>query len=137
MFNTKTLISVIVSVIAAFILGIVGLMMTFSNTGKGESAVSRIITTIVFFLFCGVGIGYFNPRRRLWMISALMAWGSTLFGLLLTFDALRKYGAHAFSAQQPPYLSVGLMIMLLPFGLAILGGYVGSRLRKPNTGKLT
>jgi hypothetical protein len=110
----------------AFILGVVGLSLVFSGVGSGESATGRIIVSAVFFLICGLGIGYFDPRA--WIISGLSAWGSTLVGAFLVFAAIRKYGTNAFAAQEPPYVSVGLVLLLVPLSLALLGGYIGRRL---------
>jgi type VI protein secretion system component VasK len=122
MFNLKTLAIAALAVI----LGVIGLSLVFSDVGAGESATSRIIFAAIFFLLCGLGIGYFNPRA--WIISGLSAWGSTLFGAFLTFVAIRRYGSNAFAAQEPPYISAGLVILLVPLCLALLGGYIGRRL---------
>ncbi len=127
MFTLRTLIFVIL----ALVLGVVGLSMVFSNLGPGESETSRVFVAVLFFFLCGLGIGYFNPRA--WIISGLSAWGGLLFGLFLTVSAVSKYGSYAFAAQQPPYISVGLLTLLLPVSLALLGGYVGSRLRRTRT----
>lgn len=127
MFTLKTL----VFVILALVLGVVGLSMVFSNLGPGESETSRVFIAAIFFFLCGLGIGYFNSRA--WIVSGLSAWGGILFGLLLIVSAMSKYGSKAFAAQQPPYISAGLLILLLPVSLALLGGYVGSRLRRTRT----
>ena len=122
MFNLKTL----ASAALAFIIGVIGVSLVFSDVGAGESATIRIIVAAILFLLCGLGIGYFNPRA--WIISGLSAWGSTLFGAFLTFVAIRKYGSDAFAAQEPPYISAGLVMLLVPSCLALLGGYIGRRL---------
>jgi peptidoglycan/LPS O-acetylase OafA/YrhL len=113
--------------ILALVLGIIGLSMVFSNLGPSESETGRVITAAIFFFLCGLGIGYFNPRA--WIISGLSAWGSISFGLLMVLSAIGKYGNNAFAAQKPPYISVGLVILLLPVSLSLLGGYIGQRLK--------
>jgi peptidoglycan/LPS O-acetylase OafA/YrhL len=116
------------SLLASLALGVIGLNLVFSDLGAGESSINRIFVSAVFFFLCGIGIGYFNPRG--WVISGLCAWGSTLFGTLIVMNAIRKYGGNALSAQEPPYISSGLIILLVPLSLALLGGYVGRNLSR-------
>lgn len=123
MFNFKIL---AFSVIAS-ILGIIGVGLVFSDISRGETAISRSAITAIFFLFCSLVIGYFNDRA--WLISVIIAWGSILFGGFLTLAALRNHGSNVFAAQEPPYISAGLVILFLPLILSLLGGYIGSRLK--------
>lgn len=118
----------------AVILGFIGLGMVFSDIGPGESTTSRFVVAAIFFLLCGLGIGYFNPRA--WIISGLSAWGAVLFGAFLTFAAIRRYGSDVFAAQEPPYISAGLVILFVPLSLALLGGYIGKSLSNKRTGQL-
>jgi len=131
MFNLKTL----AFVALAFILGGIGLSMVFSDIGADGSATGRVIVATIFFLICGLGIGYFNPRA--WIISGLSAWGGVLFGAFLTLAAIRKYGSNAFAAQEPPYISFGLIILLVPLSLGLLGGYIGKSLSIRRARQLT
>ena len=117
--------------VVALGLGVIGLSMTFSDIGRGESVTSRVTLAALFFFFCGFAIGCFNPRA--WIVSGLSAWGSVLFGALLVLAAIGRYGSRAFSAQEPPYISAGLVLLLLPLGLSLLGGYAGKRLRNRRT----
>jgi hypothetical protein len=117
----------------ALILGFIGLSLVFSDIGAGESAASRIFVAASFFFLGGVGIGYFNSRA--WIISGLTAWGSILFGAFLTLASIRKYGRDAFTVQEPPYLSAGLVILFVPLSLALLGGYIGKSLNNKRAGQ--
>lgn len=124
MFTLRTL----AFAILALVLGIIGLTMVFSDVGAGESATIRIVVATLFFFFSGLAIGYFNPRG--WIVSGLSAWGGVTFGTFLVYAAINRYGSNAFAAREPPYILAGLGILLLPLSLALLGGYVGRRLRE-------
>ena len=114
------------SVVLAFILGIFGLALLFSDLSQGESGSNRVILAILFFFLCGLGIGFFNPK--MWIISGLTAWGGILLGGFITLVALAKYGSNAFGAREPPFISAGLIMIFLPAALALTGGYIGKQL---------
>ena len=107
----------------ALILGLVGLSFVISDPGPGESMAIRILTAALFFFLSGAAIAFFNPT--LWVISGLTAWGGVLMGGLITLSAVRRYGGDAFNAQEPPYISSGLIMLLLPITFSLIGGYVG------------
>lgn len=113
----------VLSVIFAMLIGVFGLSLVFSDLGPGEAWWGRVLVATLFFFFCGLGIGWFNPR--FWMIAGLSAWGGILMGGLLVFFALSKYGTAAFDAHEPPYISVGLIMLFLPVTFSLVGGYVG------------
>lgn len=122
----------------AFLIGIVGLSLVFSDMGSGESWGVRTLIATAFFFFSGVLIGFFNPK--LWMISGVTAWGGVLMGGFLTLMAFRKHGADAFNAQEPPYIFVGVMMLILPITLALMGGFLGkilTRFRAASSTQLT
>ena len=112
--------------VVALVLGVIGLSMSFSDIGPGESTTSRIALGALFFFICGLGIGYFNPRA--WIISGLSAWAGVLMGGFLVIGAIRTHGVNALAAQEPPYIAVGLALLLVPLGLSLLGGHTGKRL---------
>jgi len=116
----------LVSVILAFSLGFFGLALLFSDSSADESGSNRIVVAILFFFLCGVGIGFFNPK--MWIISGLTAWGGIFLGGFITLIALPRYGINAFGAQEPPYISAGLIMFFLPVALALTGGYIGKQL---------
>lgn len=111
------------SVIFALLSGVFGLSMVFSDLGPGEAWWGRVLVATIFFFFCGLAVGWFNPR--FWIIAALSAWGGIFMGGLLVFFALSKYGKAAFDAQEPPYISVGLIMLFLPVTFSVVGGYIG------------
>lgn len=118
--------SKLVSIILALILGIFGLALLFSDLSTDESGSNRIILSLLFFLLCGLGLGFFNPK--MWIISGLTAWGGIFLGGFITLIALARYGSNAFAAREPPYISAGLIMIFLPVALALTGGYIGKQL---------
>jgi len=63
----------------------------------------------------------------------LSAWGGILMGGFIVLMAISRYGSAAFSTQEPPYISVGLIMLFIPLGLTLIGGYIGkllSQMRK-------
>jgi hypothetical protein len=107
------------------LLGFIGLALTFSDPSEGKAM--RIILTALFFLICGVAIGFLIPTA--WMISARTAWGAILVGGLITLNSLPTHENDAFSSEEPPYILAGLVILLLPVTKSLLGGYLGKQLR--------
>lgn len=113
----------ILSAVLAVLFGIFGLVLVFSDLGPGEVWWERVLIAMLFFFFCGLAVGWFNPR--FWIIAALSAWGGFLMGGSLVFFALSKYGKAAFDAQEPPYISVGLIMLFFPVIFSLIGGHVG------------
>lgn len=111
------------SVIFALLFGVFGLSMVFSDLGPGEAWWERVLVATFFFFFCGLAVGWFNPR--FWIIAGLSAWGGILMGGLLILASFSKYGTAAFGVQEPPYISAGLMVLFLPLTFSLVGGYVG------------
>lgn len=112
----------------ALILGVVGLVLVFSDSGPNESWLGRVLIAALLFFLCGLGIGFFNPRR--WIIAGLTAWGGVLMGGFIVCAAIRKYESDAFRAQEPPYIAAGLVLLFMPIGLALFGAYIGKLLRE-------
>ena len=110
--------------LSALILGILGLSFVFSDLGPTETLILRICLTTLFFFLSGIGIGYFHSNQ--WWLSSLTAFWSSLFGASFVVLAVLKKGSKVFVLQDPPYISFGLMILFLPLGLSLLGGYIGS-----------
>lgn len=126
-----TLTNSLVFSILAFLLGVFGLVLVFSDLGSRESWTLRILVAALFFTLCGLGIGFCNPGG--WIISGLTGWGGIFMGSLIVFAALRKYGRFAFNAQEPPYISAGLVMLFMPVGLALAGGYIGKLLKQKSS----
>jgi peptidoglycan/LPS O-acetylase OafA/YrhL len=115
----------------ALVLGGVGLGFVFSDLSQGESWPLRILIGALFFFIGGGAIGYFNPG--LWVISGLTAWGGVLMGGLITLSAVRQYGGDSFTAKEPPFISVGLIMLILPITFSLIGGYIGKLLAQKRT----
>lgn len=113
-------------VIVALLLGFVGLYFIFSDLSSSENWINRVLIAAIFFLLSGLVIGGFNPKA--WFLSGLTAWGSLIMGAILTISAIGKYGSDAFSAQEPPYISAGLVFLFIPLAIAVIGGYLGKLL---------
>lgn len=117
--------------ILALILGFLGLALVFSDLETSDGWLARVIVAALFFFLCGLGIGFINPE--LWIIAGLSAWGGILMGGFIVLVSIGRYGSAAFDAQEPPYISAGLIMLFIPLGLTLFGGYIGkllSRVRK-------
>ncbi|MGD9564205.1 MAG: hypothetical protein AB7F88_15070 [Pyrinomonadaceae bacterium] len=115
----------------ALVLGVIGLAFVFSDLGQGESWLVRMIAGALFFFVSGAFIGYFNPR--LWVISGITAWGGVLMGGLLSLRAIRVYGGESFAAKEPPFISVGLIMLIAPLTLSLIGGFIGKLFAQKRT----
>jgi hypothetical protein len=107
------------------ILGLIGVALVISDLGAGEGFTARVLVGVVFFLGSGILVGWLVGRR--WMVSGLLAWavlGYTLIGLIrkLSFDS------------PFPYWSVIVTSSTIPLVLALVGGYLGSKIRLRNRG---
>lgn len=120
--------------VLALLLGFFGLAFVFSDLSSGEAWLERVIVAALFFFLSGLGIGFFHPKW--WIIAGLTAWGGIFLGGFIVLMAIGRYGSTAFDAQEPPYISAGLIILFVSLGLALIGGYIGkllSRMRKVRT----
>lgn len=116
----------LVFLVIALLLGFVGLYFIFSDLSSSEIWINRILTAAVFFFLSGLVIGGFNPKA--WFLSGLTAWGGLLMGIIITLRAIGKYGSDAFGAQEPPYISAGLVFLFIPLAIALVGGNIGKLL---------
>ncbi len=94
-------------------------------SGFGLFADSNTFGTIVVVLifFAGsAGVGALFPER--WQLSALCSWGAIL---LVVLEISSSIGREPVPGQQST--AQVLLIGLGALGLALLGGYFGSRLR--------
>ncbi|MBT3187524.1 MAG: hypothetical protein HN736_11680 [Anaerolineae bacterium] len=88
---------------------------------------AAIISTLLFLSGC-VAVGALYPKR--WQLSALCSWGA----LLLTgLELGSQIGSEPVAGQQP--LAQVLLTAVGALGLALLGGYIGFRLRTKNEEK--
>ena len=120
--------SKLVSACLAFILGLFGLAFLFSDLSPNEFWSNRVLIAVLYFFLCGLGIGFFD--RKMWIISGLTAWGGIFLGGFISLAAIGRYGSSAFSAQEPPYISAGLIMIFMPAALALTGGYIGKQLNQ-------
>lgn len=123
MATKSNMLKTVVVVILAIILSFLGLSFVFSDLNQTESLYFRLTTTVLYFLGCAFGIGYFYAEK--WLLSLLIAAGSTLFGGGLVLLAIMKKGRDVFTLPDPPYITLGLLILFLPLNLALFGGYLG------------
>jgi hypothetical protein len=112
--------------ILALLLGSFGLVLAFSDLGPGESWTGRAAVAVLFFILCGFGIGYFNPHG--WLLAGLTAWGGVLPGGLIIFAAIDP--PENIGVIPPPNISYDLIVLFIPPGLALAGGYMGKRLNQ-------
>ena|SRR3989304_1974493 len=99
------------SVILSLILGSFGFSMLFSDLGSGETLVSRLMMTAMYFLLSGLLTGYFNPSA--WLIAGIIGWGGVLLALQSLISGV---------------LSEALVLVLASLVPALLGGYLGRSL---------
>ena len=88
-----------------------------------DSSVVGMVSVILIFLAGSAGVGVLLPKR--WQLSALCSWGAVLFAAL---EIGFSMGREPVPGQQPT-----IQVLLVGFGaisLALLGGYVGYRLRR-------
>ena len=113
----------------ALLLGFVGLGLVFSDAGPNEGWAARVAIAAVFFFLTGAGLAYAHPAR--WPIALLAAWGGVLMRGFIILMAFVRFGAEAFAASEPPYITSGLIILFGSLGLtfagALLGKFVGER----------
>lgn len=109
----------IVSCFLAFVLGIFGWGLLFTELGPGETLAGRDLATVLFNLVFGLIFGLVNARS--WPYAGLLAWGGILIALRGLFSG---------PAAWPDALTV-IGISPLP---AFAGAYLGRLLaRKRNT----
>jgi hypothetical protein len=74
-----------------------------------------------------MAFGFLLPGR--WAISGVTAWAGIFMGGWLTLAAVRRVGVEALIANEPPYISMGLIMLLAPLAVSLAGGYIGKRLK--------
>src|SRR5688572_29000907 len=57
-----------------------------------------------------------------WLLAGLTAWSSGLLGCLILFAAINL--RRTIGVIPPPNISVGLILLFVPLGLALIGGYL-------------
>lgn len=118
---------VAVTVVLALALGALGIYLVFVDIGPTETEAGRLLTGVVLFLVAGLALGFLNPEGRAWLLSGLAAWGLVLLG---------GYGLWL-SLTHPPSADLQLAVTFLvgPLTLALLGGWLGARLRRGRDGR--
>lgn len=111
------------TVVLGLALGLLGVLLVFTDIGPTRTELGRLLTGVVLFLTAGLGLGYLNPEGRAWVLAGLAAWG---------LAALGAYGLWL-SLTHPPSadLPLALTFLIGPLALALLGGWLGARLRRP------
>lgn len=103
-------------VVAAFF----GLSFGFADLGPGESAITRIVMTLGYFLIAGGLFGLMAPERKKfgWIIGA-----APIFTLIMTL-----FGGIIYQSTQE--LTLGVVGNLLSLAAVIIGTFIGAKLRK-------
>jgi hypothetical protein len=100
------------------VFSLVGLVLVFSELGRGEAMWFRAVTIWCFFLGAGFLMGFLNPRR--WLLAALLpaAW-CFVFTIYLAGWGLRA----------TPVSTIPLVLGLwtLPIALVVIAGAIGRR----------
>lgn len=114
------------TVILALAVGALGILYVFMDIGPTRTELGRLLTGVALFLVAGLVLGLLNPEGRAWLLSGIAAWGLILLG---------GYGLWI-SLTHPPSADLGLALLFLigPLGLALLGGWLGARLRRSRSG---
>ena len=87
-----------------------------------DSSPAGMISVIAIFIAGCAAVGALIPER--WKLAALCSWGAVLLAIL---ELGYRLGREPVPGQQP--LIQVLLTLLGAVGLALLGGYIGSRLR--------
>ena len=102
-----------------FVMGYLSAVGLFADSG---GAVGMIIPILIFLTGCA-GIGALIPER--WQLAVFGIWGAVV---VITLEIVYRIGKEPVVGQQP-ILQV-ILIGAGAMGLALLGGYLGSRLRR-------
>ena len=111
----------IATIVLILIMGYLSAIGLFADSSIGGMAV-----VILIFLAGSAGVGALNPER--WQLSALCSFGAVLLSVLEIGATISRGGP---VAGQQPMLQV-VLIGLVAIALALLGGYIGYRLRTRN-----
>ena len=87
-----------------------------------SSGAGSIALLLIFVAGCA-GVGALLPTQ--WQLSVLCSWGAIL---MVVLELASTIGRDAVSGQQP--ITQIIFIGWVAIGLALLGGYIGSRLRR-------
>ncbi len=109
--------------VIALLLGSFTYVLAYADLGLGESWLARAIVAALFFFLCGFGLGFFNPDG--WIIAGLTAWGCVILGVLSLVSSVRPRESIGVIPQEPPFIYAGLILLFIPAGLALVGGYIG------------
>jgi len=101
------------------VMGYLSAVWLFADSG---AAAGMVIPILVFLAGCA-GIGALTPER--WQLAVLGSWGAVIVVML---EIVYRIGKEPIADQQP-ILQV-ILIGAGAIGLALLGGYLGSRLRR-------
>ena len=90
-----------------------------------DSSIAEGVGVILVFLSGCAGVGALIPER--WQLSALCSWGAVLLSVLEIGSTVARGPVPG----QNPTAQV-LLIGISAVGLALLGGYIGFRIRNRN-----
>ena len=107
----------IATIFLILIMGYLSAIGVFADSSIGGMAV-----VILIFLAGSAGVGALNPGR--WQLAALCSWGAVIFSVLEIGATISRGPIEG----QQPMLQV-VLIGLGAIALALLGGYIGYRLR--------
>lgn len=107
-------------VILIILMGYLSAFGLFSDS----SIVGGVGVVLVFLAGCA-GMGALNPKR--WQLSALCSWGAVIFSVLEIGSTVARGPV---PGQHPT--AQALLIGIGAVGLALLGGYIGFRIRTRN-----
>lgn len=88
-----------------------------------DSTIAGFVGLVAIFLAGCAGVGALLPSR--WQLSILCSWGAIL---MVVLELANTLGQDAIPGQQPT--SQVIFTGWMAIGLALLGGYLGSYLRK-------
>ncbi len=105
-----------------FLIFVMGYLSAVGLFADSSSAAGMVIRIFIFLAGCA-GIGALIPER--WQLAVLGSWGAVI---VVTLELIYRIGKEPIAGQQPIlqviFTGVGAV------GLALLGGYLGSRLRQ-------
>ena len=108
------------SVILILIMGYLSFLGLFA-----DSKISGFLGVVFVFVAGSAGVGALIPER--WKLSSLCSWGAVS---MVVLELGFRIGREPVSGQQP--IAQVLLIGFGAVGLALLGGYIGYRIRTRN-----
>ncbi len=90
-----------------------------------DSKISGFLSIVLMFVAGSAGVGALIPER--WKLSLLCGWGAVS---MVVLEIGYSIGREPVAGQQPT--AQVLLIGLSAIGLALLGGYIGYRIRTRN-----